>query len=129
MPLIKNEAKSLLCAARKQARQVRSLLESARAAANSAGWKCAPGLVSLELVVRGNGRPPGDATNYLGGVADVLQAKKDPVMIGPWPPRRASRVALYVNDRQINRVGYSEEAAERTSYVVRVTSAASQPQS
>ena len=109
----------------KQARQVRSLLESARAAANSAGWKCAPGLVSLELIVRGDGRPPGDATNYLGGVADVLQAKKDHVMIDLGYLGELRDVALYVNDRQINRVGYSEEAAKRTSYVVRVTSAAS----
>jgi hypothetical protein len=125
LPPIKNEAKSLLSAAHKQARQVRSLLEAARAAANSAGWKCVPGLVSLELIVRGNGRPPGDATNYLGGVADVLQAKKDHVMIDLGYLGELRDVALYVNDRQINRVGYSEEAAERTSYVVRVTSAAS----
>ena len=90
---------------------------------------CHPGLVSLELIVRGNGRPPGDATNYLGGVADVLQAKKDHVMIDLGHLGELRDVALYVNDRQINRVGYSEEAAKRTSYVVRVTSAASQPQS
>jgi|ERR1700728_1893123 hypothetical protein len=125
LPPIKNEAKSLLSAAHKQVRQVRSLLEAARAAANSAGWKRVPGLVSLELIVRGNGRPPGDATNYLGGVADVLQAKKDHVMIDLGYLGELRDVALYVNDRQINRVGYSEEAAERTSYVVRVTSAAS----
>jgi len=125
LPPIKNEAKSLLSAAHKQVRQVRSLLEAARAAANSAGWKRVPGLVSLELIVRGNGRPPGDATNYLGGVADVLQANKDHVMIDLGYLGELRDVALYVNDRQINRVGYSEEAAERTSYVVRVTSAAS----
>jgi hypothetical protein len=81
-------------------------------------------LVSLELIVRGHGRPPGDATNYLGGVADVLQAKKDHVMTDLGHLGELLDVALYVNDRQINRVGYSEEAAERTSYVVRVTSAA-----
>ena len=75
--------------------------------------------------MRGNGRPLGDATNYLGGVADVLQAKKDHVMIDLGYLGELRDVALYVNDRQINRVGYSEEAAERTSYVVRVTSAAS----
>jgi hypothetical protein len=125
LPPIKNEAKSLLSAAHKQARQVRSLLEAARAAADSAGWKRVPGLVSLELIVRGNGRPPDDATNYLGGVADVLQAKKDHVMIDLGYLGELRDVALYANDRQINRVGYSQEAAERTSYVVRVTSAAS----
>lgn len=128
MPPIKNEAKSLLSAAHKQARQVRSLLESARTAANSAGWKCAPGLVLLELIVRGNGRPPGDATNYLGGVADVLQAKTDHVMIDLGHLGELRDVALYINDRQINRVSYSEEAAERTSYIVRVTSAGGQGQ-
>jgi hypothetical protein len=125
LPPIKNEAKPLLSAAHKQARQVRSLLEAARAAANSAGWKCVPGLVSLELIVRGNGRPPGDATNYLGGVADVLQATKDHVMIDFGYLGELRDVALYVNEGQTNRVGYSEEAAERTPYVVRVTSAAS----
>lgn len=60
-----------------------------------------------------------------GGVADVRQAKKDHVMIDLGYLGELRDVALYVNDRQINRVGYSEEAAERTSYVVRVTSAAS----
>ena len=55
----------------------------------------------------------------------MLQAKKDHVMIDLGYLGELRDVALYVNDRQINRVGYSEEAAERTSYVVRVTSAAS----
>ena len=50
----------------------------------------------------------------------MLQAKKDHVMIDLGYLGEFRDVALYVNDRQINRVGYSEEAAERTSYVVRV---------
>jgi hypothetical protein len=27
----------------------------------------------VDVVVRGPGRPPADATNYLGGIGDVLQ--------------------------------------------------------
>jgi hypothetical protein len=74
-----------------------------------------PWLGLAELIVRDNGRPPGDATDYLGGVADVLQAKKDHVMIDLGHLGELRDVALYVTDRQINRVGYSQEAAERTS--------------
>jgi hypothetical protein len=127
-PPIKNEAKSLLSAAHTQAKQVRALLEAADAAAKSAAWKCADGIVTLELVVRSKGRPPGDATNYLGGVADVLQVKKADATLDLGHLGELGSVALYVNDRQINRISYAEETAgEQTSYFVRIISGPSCP--
>lgn len=128
-PPIKNEAKSLLSSAHPKAKQVLALLEAADAAKESAGWECTDGLVTLQLVVRSKSRPPGDATNYLGGVADVLQVKRaDPTLdighLGEFVD-----VALYVNDRQINRISYAEETAEQTSYLVRLTPTSNWPDS
>jgi hypothetical protein len=128
-PPIKNETKSLLSAAHTQAKQVLALLKAADAAAKSARWECAAGLVTLELVVRSKVRPPGDATNYLGGVADVLQVKKAGATFDLGHLGELANVALYVNDRQISRISYAEEPAKQTSYSVRVISASSRPDS
>jgi hypothetical protein len=61
-----------------------------------------------------------DATNCLGGIADVLEYKA---------PRGAAvehlgnlvDVCLYRNDRQIKQVSYSEEAREPARHECRVT--------
>src|SRR4051812_38145651 len=72
----KNEAKSLLAAGHTHAARVLLLLTAAEEAASSCGWPTAVGVsLGLELVVRSPTPPPSDATNYLGGVADVLEDK------------------------------------------------------
>jgi hypothetical protein len=119
-PPIKNEAKSMLASGHQQAKAVRALLLGAGDAAQRTGWTVISGLVALELVIRGPGRPPGDATNYLGGVADALQDKSratvDLTHLGT-----LAEVALYVNDRQISRITYREGTAPEWSYEVRIT--------
>ncbi|MDQ7904353.1 hypothetical protein RB614_07435 [Phytohabitans sp. ZYX-F-186] len=123
LPPLKNEALSVLAAGNRQAGRVRVLLEAACAEAQRTGWTALADPVALDVVLR---RPPGhhsgDATNFLGGIGDVLQDK-----------RRSARVmslahlgvlvdvALYVDDRQIRQLSYREEHADEPSYTVRVS--------
>jgi hypothetical protein len=75
--------------------------------------------VSLEVVLQApRGTMPGDATNYLGGIADVLEDKSPR---GPLDHLDGlGNVWLYRNDRQIKQVAYREIASNRMSYQVTV---------
>ena len=77
-PPTKNEAKSLFAADHKKAEQVTALLRAARDAVQRDDWSLVAGQVALELTIYCPRRPHGDATNYLGGVADVLQGNASP---------------------------------------------------
>jgi hypothetical protein len=75
-PPAKNEAKSMLAAGHMYAERVLALLRAAQPlVADSDGPLFADQSLGLELVLFGPAPPPSDATNYLGGVADVLEAK------------------------------------------------------
>lgn len=63
---------------------------------------------------------PGDATNYLGGIADVLEQKSHRVAIDHLAD--LEQVWLYKNDRQIKQVTYKEVAADQVEYRVTVRS-------
>ena len=76
--------------------------------------------VALELAIYCPGHPDGDATNFLGGVADVLQ--------GTTPPNvdvshlgDLAAIGLYVDDKQISRISYRELPAAEVSCRVRVS--------
>jgi hypothetical protein len=59
-----------------------------------------------------------DATNYLGGIADVLEVK---AQRGALPHlNELQTVALYENDRQIHEVRYRQEPAMVPRYRVRI---------
>jgi hypothetical protein len=73
--------------------------------------------LGLELVVVAPSQPPSDATNYLGGVADVLEAKGRRGALEHL--RELAAVALYENDRQIEDVYYLR-VGEPTGYTVRI---------
>jgi hypothetical protein len=118
-PPKKNEAKSLFAAGHKHADKVRALLEAAQDTIQRDGWTAATGEVLLELSIRGPGRPDGDATNFLGGVADVLQTKAPPNLDVTHLGDLAS-VGLYLDDKQISRISYREVTAAEVSYRVRV---------
>jgi hypothetical protein len=63
-----------------------------------------PVSLGLELIVTSPAPPPSDATNYLGGVADVLEDKGsrgDMAHLGEF-----AHFALYRNDRQFHDVRY-----------------------
>jgi hypothetical protein len=121
-PPIKNEAKSLLSGSHTQHQSVRMLLEAAAAASRQRGWTTATADIALDVIVRApSGRPPGDATNYLGGIGDVLQDKSHPINIDLSHLGVLQAVALYLDDRQIRRVTYNVEQADTPSYSVRVS--------
>lgn len=118
LPPGKNEALSMLGANHPHASRVRALLAAARAALPSSFTPLQTQL-GLEVEVRA----PADAslwhaTNYLGGIGDVLEVKSrrgELAHLG-----ELARVALYVNDRQIREVRYRVLSAPSASYSVRV---------
>ncbi|MEQ4299820.1 hypothetical protein ABNF97_00285 [Plantactinospora sp. B6F1] len=122
-PPVKTEALSIFAAGHRQAARVRTLLQAACAAAQRSGWTALTEPVALEIVLRcPPGRRTSDAATLIGGIGAVLQDKKRAADIGLAHLGVLADVALYVDDRQIQRVSYREEPAEEMSYLVRVTS-------
>ncbi len=76
--------------------------------------------IGLELIVHGPTRPPSDATNFLGGVGDVLQDKVLGRNLDVSHLDDLASVALYADDRQIREILYAEQAAEQPRYTVRL---------
>ena len=119
-PPIKNEATSLLAASHANADRVRRLLTAAQAVTSRVGWAPPTVDVALDLVVRGPTRPPGDATNYLGGIGDVLQDKTNRPNLDLAHLGNLTAVALYRDDRQIRQISYREESAAEPGYSLRI---------
>ncbi len=73
--------------------------------------------IGLELTIIAEKRYdiPGDATNYLGGVADVLQADVDQSELG-----NLAQESLYTNDRQIQEIRYSVDQGGSCGYRVKI---------
>ena len=102
------------------AARVRALLEAARTAVGD-GFAPLTGPLGLEVEVRTpNDSDPWDATNYLGGIGDVLEVKSRRGALAHLGDLAA--VALYENDRQIKEVGYRATRAAAASYAVRLWS-------
>lgn len=119
-PPAKNEALSMLGSGHSHASRVRLLLEAARQALNAQDFvPIGEGRVALELVVHvPPDQPAWDATNYLGGVADVLE---DKTRRGPLDHLgELAAVWLYRNDRQVKEVTYSEVESDHASYTITV---------
>jgi hypothetical protein len=107
-----------------QHKRLRALLEEVHRVKSAGGlgeFGSAP--IRMEVEVRAPaGSVPGDATNYLGGIADALEMKKR--------RRKASgpldhlgyrqHVGLYQDDRQLKEVFYRETEADRMGYTVRL---------
>ena len=74
--------------------------------------------LGLALVLTSPAPPPSDATNYLGGVADVLEDKAhrgDLAHLG-----ELAHFALYRNDRQFHDVRYRWERGPNIRYQIRI---------
>lgn len=121
LPPVQTEALSIFAAGHRQAARVRALLQAACGAAQQSGWTPLTGPVELDVVLYG---PPGhrtaDTTSLLGGICAVLQDKKRVSHLGLRHLGVLADVALYVDDRQLRRLSFREEAAEAPSYSVRV---------
>lgn len=101
------------------AERVTTLLRAAQAAVADTRQPVFPNeRLGFELVLAAPVPPPSDATNYLGGVADVLEAKSRRGALEHLGDLAA--VALYTNDRQIHEVHYHYEQATEPRYFVRV---------
>lgn len=121
-PPAKSEALSMLGPNHPHAPRVRALLEAARAAMRQSGWALAELPVGLDVVVSAPpDKDPWDATNYLGGIADVLQDKSRPFRgLDLTHLGELRQVAVYRNDRQIRVVRYRHEPGYEASYAVRI---------
>jgi hypothetical protein len=119
-PPKKNEAKSLFAAGHSKAKEVTALLTAARDAVQRDDWSVVTCRVSLELTIYCPGRPYGDATNFLGGVADVLQGTT-PSNVDISHLRDLAMVGLYTDDKQISQISYREMPAAEVFYRVRVS--------
>lgn len=74
--------------------------------------------VSLTLIVHApTPAPPGDPTNFLGGIADALQRKVPTDAFGS-----LGQIYVYENDLQLRRVAYEQRLAPEASYEVRLQS-------
>lgn len=117
-PPVKNEALSMLGPGHPYAPRVRLLLEAAREACAAQSFTPVDdGHIALDVIFRcPPGQNPADATNYLGGIADVLEDKSHR---GPLDHLGTlATVRLYRNDRQIKQVSYREIEADQPSYTV-----------
>lgn len=120
-PPAKSEALSMLGAGHPHAPRVLALLEAARSAVLTRQFTVLHDPVGLEVVLRAPvGIDPWDATNYLGGIADVLEDKGRRSAMSLAHLGELESVAVYRNDRQIREIHYRQELAERPGYSVRV---------
>jgi predicted RNA-binding Zn ribbon-like protein len=97
--------------------RTRALLQAVRSLLPS-GFNPLSTSVGLELTLRTpSARLAWDATNYLGGIADVLQNKgrRELPHLGD-----LAMVAVYENDRSIREVRYQHERSDRVGYRLRI---------
>lgn len=125
-PPAKNEALSMLGVGHSHAPRVRVLLEQAQQAAAAQGFtQVGVGPVGLDVVLYApEGSNTGDATNYLGGIADVLENKAHRGTLDHLGG--LANVWLYHNDRQVKAVSYHESEADSVSYTVTIRELAPQ---
>jgi len=107
--------------------KVEALLKAAREAAREANrlegfTGFGERKIRLETVVHARtNAEPWDATNYLGGIADVLEGKAKKLLAQPglldWLGDLIN-VGLYNDDRQIKEISYREVQSDRERYVV-----------
>jgi hypothetical protein len=121
LPPAKSQARSMLGARHPHTRRVAALLTRARDALveQRGGQGFGPAPRAIEVVLTTSQSPPGDASNYLGGIADVLESKahrgRAVDHLGA-----LSDVALYDNDRQLHELHFHLRPGARDGYTVRL---------
>lgn len=104
--------------------RLRTLLKQAHGVKSAQGFRgFGTSRLCLEVEVRApEGQQPGDATNYLGGIADALEVKKHRIEASGSLDHLGYRkeVGLYDNDSQIKEIHYREVESDRTGYTVRL---------
>lgn len=115
LPPAKGEAKSMLSGGHAHAHRVGALLEKAREAME--GREPLSGPIALTVTVRAPaGMCLSDATNFLGGIGDVLQLREtgaDVTHLGP-----LAAIGCYHDDKQIEEIHYRQRTADAVGYEV-----------
>lgn len=115
IPPAKGEARSLLSGGHPQVARVQRLLTEASRA--MAGRPLLGGELSLEVSVTAPSRTRlPDATNMLGGIGDVLQARTtgaDVEHLG-----RLARVGCFYDDAQIREIHYRRTEQDKVGYFI-----------
>ena len=105
----------MLAARHVHAERVLALLEAAANEAARQRWTLQTDVsLGMELVLQSPVSPPSDATNYLGGVGDVLENKSrrgDLSHLGP-----LATTAPYDNDRMLHEVHYTWRPDDEVGY-------------
>jgi hypothetical protein len=119
-PPAKNEAQSIFGAGHPHVPRVRLLLDTARCALQQEDFTpITKGPVGLDVIVHAPaGQEPWDATNYLGGIADVLEDKSRRGTLDHLGDLTSTW--LYRNDRQIKEITYRQTPSAHLSYTVTV---------
>ena len=122
LPPAKSEAQSIFGKSHSHSDRVVTLLRQVNKTIVKSSWdRNEKRSVGLEVLVSDTslGSPPMDATNILGGVADVLQSDR-PRNTDSTHLENMRAVSLYKNDRQIREVRFSVKRDNVPSYRVRV---------
>jgi hypothetical protein len=119
-PPAKNEALSIFGKGHSYASWGTLLLATAQRASAEQGFPASTRHRSDSMLSysRLPARTPADATNYLGGIGNVLEHKSHRGTLDHLGDLAA--VWLYRNDRRIKAVTYRETEADRVSYMVTV---------
>jgi hypothetical protein len=121
LPPAKSEAKSMLAEGHPHAPRVRALLIAAQEAMTTEDFAGFGGAqLAIEVILTTGGlQQTSDTTNYLGGIADVLEAKGHRAMHVAHLADLAG-VALFDNDRQLHEVRYRQHDGDHDGYSVRL---------
>lgn len=120
-PPAKSEALSIFNEDHPHAGRVRTLLKAALDALAGSAWNPSERRpIGLEVTVLEPAEEHvlSDATNLLGGVADVLQAQRANAVLSHLG--ELADCSLYANDAQICEVEYHVEPGDSLGYLVRV---------
>jgi hypothetical protein len=119
IPPAKGEAKSMFSLGHSQQERVRRLLMEASAV--MLGREVLVGDISLEVTLSApSGHRLPDATNMLGGIGDVLQARStgaDLEHLGP-----LAQVACFEDDAQIQVIHYRRVERDHVGYAIAIRS-------
>ncbi len=120
LPPAKDSSLSIFNTEHGHHQRVINLLKQVQQTLKNSQWNPTErGQIGLELVVSESPTGiPGDAINYLGGIADVLQANRRNVDISHL--HDLVDVSLYYDDRQIRQVRYDVQVSDNQMYRVRV---------
>ena len=129
-PPPKSEALSIFAVGGRYEKRVRDLLEATRDEMERRGFSgFGDARLRMEVEVHtGPGEPPWDATNYLGGITDVLEGKDKRRKAHPGSIDHLGELAefgLYDDDRQIKEIFYREVEGGIAAYTVTLARLAS----